>query len=759
MTATPLQNSNDDLYTLLNLLRPDVVIDKNTFDAMAAPNMHVNKLLHMMRNQTGQWQEAAQKELVQILQTDWGRNVIQNNPVFERIERMLDKENVSRDERVELIRWTEELHSFHSMINRTRRKDIDDFCMRRTKTVEVSFHPVQQKLYDRLIQFEAAALERLHGLVNVRFMMCMLMRQASSCIHALAPFVDELIRRRTTQIHAGEEWYDVDSAFDDREAQSMQNLAVEIRSLLTLLPEDDPKFECLLEILHVKQRMDNNRVIVFSTFRHTLSYLQKKLVAHGLRVGQADGSVNDAERYRLRERFQMDRSAPEAIDVLLFSEIGCEGLDYQFCDTMINYDLPWNPMRIEQRIGRIDRRGQESDTVKIYNIIISGTIDAAIYERCLSKIGVFEASVGDCSEILGSINTQISKIMFDPKLTEKERQRQIEQMADNKVLKVQELRHLEEDEKSLFGFDLSPYVVDKEVQNAENMWLSPSCLHDLVTVYLNDRLGEGEYISGKKAEKSLRLSEDKRRKLYDDFVKLPFHGNNAATSMWKAYLRSNKNFLRVTFDSAYAKDHRDIIFLTQMHPLLLQAAEYESKDFPLHLSCRMTNAELPPGAYVFLIYAWRYTGRRPDIRLISVSDEPVIETNILSYLSAAEDYPIPVPYSEGWRKMEDLHHSRWQEAKQIYVDTEKKECRYQRERLEEAHRQQEAVIHGQIAAATEENIRRMREGQLANLKRRYEDQAAKLDVSLRSVDIHTTLLVQGILHVEAVATEEHHGED
>ena len=760
MTATPLQNSNDDLYTLLNLLRPDVVIDKHTFETMAEPNVHINKFLHMVRNKTELWQESAKRELAQILQTDWGRNVIQNNPVFERIERMLDKESVSRDERIELIRWTEELHSFHSMINRTRRKDIDDFCVRRTETVEVSFHPVQQKLYDRLIQFEAAALERLHGLVNVRFMMCMLMRQASSCIHALVPYVDDLIYRRTTQIHAGEEWYDVDSAFDDHEDQSLQALAVEIRSLLTLLPEDDPKFECLLEILQEKQRMDNNRVIVFSTFRHTLSYLQKRLAAHGLRVGQADGSINDVERYRLRERFQMERSAPEAIDVLLFSEIGCEGLDYQFCDTMINYDLPWNPMRIEQRIGRIDRRGQASDTVKIYNIITSGTIDAAIYERCLSKIGVFEASIGDCSEILGSINKQISKIMFDVKLSEKERQQKIEQMADNEVLKVQELRRLEEDEKTLFGFDLSPYVVDKEVQNAKNMWLSPPCLHDLVIAYLNDRLGEGEYVLGKKAEKSLRLGEDKRRMLYDDFSKLSFHGNNAAARIWKAYLKSNRSVLSMTFDSAYAKDHRNIVFLTQMHPLLVQAAEHQSKDFPQHVSCHITHPEIPTGVYTFLIYAWRYTGRRPDIRLIVVSDEPVIEANILSYLSSAEDAPVSAVYpDDDWREMEDLHHIRWQEAKRIYVDTEEKECRYQRERLEETHRQQRAVICDQIAASSEENIRRMREGQLANLTRRYENQAAKLDASLRAVDIHTTLLVRGVLHVEAVGTERDHGED
>ena len=135
----------------------------------------------------------------------------------------------------------------------------------------------------------------------------------------------------------------------------------------------------------------------------------------------------------MRQRFLLDRDDKNAIDVLLFSEVGCEGLDYQFCDTMINYDLPWNPMRIEQRIGRIDRRGQKSDTVKIYNMIIEDTIDAAIYDRCLSKIGVFEASIGDCSEILGDISEQISKIMFDSGLTEEERILKIEKMADNEM--------------------------------------------------------------------------------------------------------------------------------------------------------------------------------------------------------------------------------------------------------------------------------------------------------------------------------------
>ena len=86
--------------------------------------------------------------------------------------------------------------------------------------------------------------------------------------------------------------------------------------------------------------------------------------------------------------------------MLLFSDVGCEGLDYQFCDTMINYDLPWNPMKIEQRIGRIDRFGQQSEAVEIYNMVVQGTIDASIYYRCLNRINIFQESIGDCDEIL-----------------------------------------------------------------------------------------------------------------------------------------------------------------------------------------------------------------------------------------------------------------------------------------------------------------------------------------------------------------------
>ena len=170
--------------------------------------------------------------------------------------------------------------------------------------------------------------------------------------------------------------------------------------------------------------------------------------AQGIRVGQIDGSVEDEDRRLISQRFKGKKEDIDTLDVLLFTEVGCEGLDYQFCDTLVNYDMPWNPMKIEQRIGRIDRRGQMSEAVKVYNMITSGTIDANIYERCLLKINIFENSIGDCAEILGQINKQITKIMYEQGLTEDERNKKLEKMAENDILKINEIRRLEADERS-----------------------------------------------------------------------------------------------------------------------------------------------------------------------------------------------------------------------------------------------------------------------------------------------------------------------
>ena len=100
--------------------------------------------------------------------------------------------------------------------------------------------------------------------------------------------------------------------------------------------------------------------------------------------------------------------------MLLSSEVGCEGLDYQFCDCLVNYDIPWNPMRIEQRIGRIDRFGQQSDKVHIYNFITPDTVEERVFYRCFERLGIFEDTVGDLESVLGGLTDDLQRLALDP---------------------------------------------------------------------------------------------------------------------------------------------------------------------------------------------------------------------------------------------------------------------------------------------------------------------------------------------------------
>lgn len=187
LTATPLQTSDDDLYTLLNLLRPDVVIDKKSFTMMSRPNPYISQCAHIVRAAKENWKAEALETLDSVLTTQWGENVIANNPVFEQIRKVLRQDTITREERVKLITDIESLHSFNMMLNRTRRKDIQDFCIRRTHTLESDFTDQQRELHDALLTFEVAALSKLHGGRGVKFMMSTIRRQAASCIFGLAP--------------------------------------------------------------------------------------------------------------------------------------------------------------------------------------------------------------------------------------------------------------------------------------------------------------------------------------------------------------------------------------------------------------------------------------------------------------------------------------------------------------------------------------------------------------------------------------------
>ena len=614
LTATPIQLRSHDLFVLLNTLRPDLILDHESFEHMAEPNPFINQAVDYVRTQEQDWTARTIEVLDQTTQTAWGRAILRDNPEFKRVQERLAEGRITSDERVQLITDIESLHTFSGIINRTRRRDIGTFTIRKSETVNVSFTASQQPLHDQLLEVQAEIFRRLHGNINVKFMMTTIRRQAASCLYGLAPFLEDILSRHLDEL----EWDEADDMRAVPSSDTIDSIQSQIQVILEKarsLDPYDPKLEAFRKVIREKQSLSNNKIMLFSSFRHTLRYLYKHLKADGVRVGMIHGGTPDEERVALRSRFEKPRENSDTLDVLLFSEIGCEGLDYQFCDCIVNYDLPWNPMRVEQRIGRIDRNGQQSETVAIVNLITPGTVDADIYERCLVRIGVFNSALGSNEEILGEITREIKNIAENYSLTEEDRRAKLQQLADNKIRLVQEQDKLEQKQMELFGIRLPEDQMKKEIEDASSFWLSPTSLQRLVALYLQRKCGEAHaFILGERPLKTLRLSQDARNILLRDFRQLP-RQNTTAYRDWENWLKGGDPHLSITFESDCATQYPKAAFVMPLHPLVKQAAKSFDTKERVTVSLKAQSNEVPAGRYEFAIYQWRFQGIREDLML------------------------------------------------------------------------------------------------------------------------------------------------
>jgi len=152
------------------------------------------------------------------------------------------------------------------------------------------------------------------------------------------------------------------------------------------------------KVLELVQQIDD-KVIVFTEYRATQLYLQWYLKQHGITSVPFRGGFKRGKKDWMKDLFK------NHAQVLIATEAGGEGINLQFCNHIINFDLPWNPMRLEQRIGRIHRLGQEKD-VYIYNFATKGTIEEHILKLLYEKIHLFERVVGNLDEILSRIDIQ-----------------------------------------------------------------------------------------------------------------------------------------------------------------------------------------------------------------------------------------------------------------------------------------------------------------------------------------------------------------
>ncbi|MFO1357160.1 DEAD/DEAH box helicase [Plasticicumulans sp.] len=296
----------------------------------------------------------------------------------------------------------------------------------RDRFVEMS--PAERALYEEVERYisttynHAAQSER----TAVGFVMTIYRRRLASSFAALRCTLEARLQKVRqpdrqdvqAQLRCAEDASDdelVDEVMDADEAEALEqgSLAreeqadIEYLLLRTRALPTDTKALHLTETLRQLQADGYAQAIVFTQFTDTLDFLRELLIEAGMSVicysgrgGEmnAGGDWKILSREETRRRFRND-----GIDVLICTDAAAEGLNFQFCGALINYDMPWNPMRVEQRIGRIDRLGQVFPHIRIVNLHYEDTVETDVYRALRERIGLFQSFVGRLQPILARL--------------------------------------------------------------------------------------------------------------------------------------------------------------------------------------------------------------------------------------------------------------------------------------------------------------------------------------------------------------------
>ena len=263
------------------------------------------------------------------------------------------------------------------------------FTKRIVRNIPLQLSPEEKALYDAVTNFVKQRYDESGG--DLTSMLSLVTLQREVCSSRDAVFITLVNMFKKT-------------AEDSPVRAKIWELVEYIKQI-----QANTKAEAALQLI----RDMNEKVIVFTEYRATQEYLLQYFRSHGLTAVPYRGGMNRGKKDWMMDLFR------GKTQVLIATEAGGEGINLQFCHHMINFDLPWNPMRVEQRIGRVHRLGQTED-VRIYNLCTLGTIEEHIVNLLHEKINLFELVIGELDEILEkfekreqSLEKQIAKAMLE----------------------------------------------------------------------------------------------------------------------------------------------------------------------------------------------------------------------------------------------------------------------------------------------------------------------------------------------------------
>ncbi|WP_371805065.1 DEAD/DEAH box helicase [Candidatus Lokiarchaeum ossiferum] len=438
LTATPIQLHSFDLFSLIQLLNP---YEFPNFDSFEAERKKISLLNLVVKN----------------LQLFTSINSYERDALVYQIksfhikitETELNEKLRFESFRREIIAKLEQKHFLSRYVIRNRRRVVfpDNPIKRIPQIIDVDLTKDELEVYNKIHLYLAKIYSQNYetGPSGMGFVMVILQKLLTSSVPAILKSLKKRIlyleENKETLLKLGME-QEAQREFTDDEssmdlAWGLDELDVEDRMVIQarkrkMIPKKkgpsldinehirilkefvqdlesldyDSKASRLLEIVKSVIKTDpKEKFIIFTQFKKTLFYLQDLIEKEGIKVAPFHGDLTESQKMASVSSFRHD------IPILLSTEIGGEGRNFQFCHIIVNYDLPWNPMRLEQRIGRLDRFGQTKD-ILIFNFYIKDTVESSIITAISERIHLFEESIGALEPILGSLEGQITSLVL-----------------------------------------------------------------------------------------------------------------------------------------------------------------------------------------------------------------------------------------------------------------------------------------------------------------------------------------------------------
>lgn len=419
LTATPMQLSPYELWSSIDLVEPGLYPSYASYCTVKDQLPALNEIMRCIQN----WGALSAGDR-QAFTASANAAELRKNTGLSPDLADLDTHEGRQRVRDAVVR----AHPLTQVLVRNRKVSIGGFTRRIAHRIPVELTPEEQQAQQRVSDYLRFAYEAAMRTKNgpLGFLMVTYHKMLASSSHAIRGSLQRRLARlgqlrdakrpekaqqtpqNEDELRESDSLSDaVDELEDIVDPAGLEYEITELESLIAILSKlRDSKAQAFLSVLTKSERHEPGaKVLVFTQFIETQQFLRQVLEANGMSVAIFNGRMSADEKERAVEAFR------ESTQILVSTESGGEGRNFQFAHILVNYDLPWNPMRVEQRIGRLDRIGQKHD-VLIYNLASIGTVEDRVLELLQDRIRLFEQSVGSLDPILGRVERDIERIVM-----------------------------------------------------------------------------------------------------------------------------------------------------------------------------------------------------------------------------------------------------------------------------------------------------------------------------------------------------------